>query len=222
MLEVKNLSFRYPNNENYLWLPLNFILNKGEIVLLEGGNGSGKTTLLYCLCGIIHQIITGEMEGEILYRDQSISSLSLKEMAPKINILFQEPDKQIFMPIVEDEIAFGPENMAKEREEIELRVAILLKRFRIEHLRKRATTTLSYGQKKMVVLASMLAMDPEVILIDEFTAGMEDAVIELFIDYIKELKHEGKLIILADHHSGLAKLADLQINLDELRYVSTI
>jgi len=222
MLEVRNLSFRYPNNDNFIWLPLNLLLRAGEVVVIQGSNGSGKTTLLHCLCGIIPQIITGEMKGEVLYLGESISALSLKEIAPKINILFQEPEKQIFMPVVEDEIAFGPENLALEREEILQRVNDLLKRFRIGHLRKSSTTNLSFGQKKLVVLASILAIAPEVILIDEFTAGMEDAVIDLFIEHLKELKKEGKLIILADHHSGLTELADQQINLDELRYGNTI
>jgi energy-coupling factor transporter ATP-binding protein EcfA2 len=215
LLEVKNLTFRYPGNNEDLWKPLNFKAGRGELVLLKGRNGSGKTTLLNCLCGIIPQAIPGEMTGVVLYQDKPLTELSLKEIAPHINLLFQEPDKQIFMPVVEEEIVFGPENLCIEREEIGRRLEYILQRFRIGHLRQRKTAELSFGQKKLTVLAGLLAISPQVLLIDEFSAGMEENIISLFVDYLEELKKEGKLIIAAEHPVYLEQSADMIINLDE-------
>lgn len=216
LLETRDLTFRYPGKKEFLWKPLNIKAGRGEIILLKGRNGSGKTTLLNCLCGISPQGIPGEMTGEVLYQDKPLTELSLKEIAPHINMLFQEPDKQIFMPVVEEEIAFGPENLCLEREEIKRRLEYIQQRFNIGHLSEKKTADLSFGQKKLVVLAGILVMAPEVLLIDEFSAGMEENVINIFVDHIKELRSEGKLIIAAEHPAYLEHVADTIIDLDEM------
>ncbi|MBW6515006.1 MAG: energy-coupling factor ABC transporter ATP-binding protein [Candidatus Cloacimonetes bacterium] len=218
MLTLNNYTFRYPGDDKFLWQPLNFSFNRGEIILIKGSNGSGKTTLLYSLCGIIPQAISGEMKGEILFNQESVSNIPLKEIATEINILFQEPDKQIFMPFVEEEIAFGPENLALDREDIKRRIDNLLDRFDIVELRKRATASLSYGEKKLVVLAAILAISPAVILIDEFSAGIGDNMINRFVSYLRELKDEGKTIVLAEHHPAVREIAAKVIDLDALKY----
>lgn len=215
MLRVSNLTFRYNQDSDFLWKPLDFKLEPGKALLVKGKNGSGKTTFLNCLCGIIPRVITGEMKGEINFRERPVSNLPLKEIAPEINILFQEPEKQIFMPIVEDEIVFGMENLCLGQDEIHQRLNILLKRLNIEHLRKMPTASLSFGQKKLVALASVLAISPALILIDEFSAGIEEGMITLFQDYVKELKAEGKSFVFAEHHNAFQELADLSIDMDE-------
>lgn len=213
MLEVKNFSFSYEGGDK-LWKPINLLFKEGQVVAIKGKNGSGKTTLLNCLCGIIPAYTGGKQEGEILFRGKPISSNPLKRTATEINILFQDPDKQIFMPTVEEEIAFGIENLCLEREQIIVSVSLVMKKLKIEHLRYSKTASLSFGQKKMVVLAALLVMSPKVILVDEFCAGMEDSSISLFAEYVLEMKKEGKLVILADHHNTFAGPADLVVNLD--------
>ncbi len=193
---------------------MNYCFEAGQIVVINGGNGSGKTTLLNSLCGIIPTAIKGKVKGEIFYLDKKISSQPLNRTASEINILFQDPDKQIFMPVVEEEIAFGPENIHLPRETIIKRIDQLLARFNIEHLRYKKTSDLSFGQKKMVALAGILSMSPKVILIDEFCAGMHEKAINLVADYVQELKHAGKLIIFAEHHHSFQALADIQLDLD--------
>lgn len=216
LLETRDFTFRYPGKKEFLWKPLNIKAGRGEIILLKGRNGSGKTTLLYSLCGIIPEAVKGDMEGEVLFKEKPLKEMTLKETAPHINMLFQEPDKQIFMPVVDEEIAFGPENLCLEREEIKRRLEHIQQKFNIGHLREKKTADLSFGQKKLVVLAGILVMDPEVLLIDEFSAGMEENVINIFVDHIRELRSEGKLIIAAEHPSYLEHVADTIIDLDEM------
>ena len=222
MLTIKDLTFRYNPEKSYLWVPLSHTFREGDIVLIKGGNGSGKTTLLYTICGIIPRVISGEMQGEIVYNGKMVSGLPLNEIAPQINILFQEPDKQIFMPVVEEEIVFGPENLALDPHEIKMRLEKLLLRFNLTNLRKRATASLSFGQKKLVVLASILAISPAIILLDEFSAGLEEGMIVLLSNYLKELHSEGKTIILADHHPFFEDLAGTIIDLDQVRIAEDV
>lgn len=217
MLKVNNFTFRYTAETNFLWTPLNFSISEGEIVLLRGKNGSGKTTLLHSLSGIIPQAIDGELQGEISLRGRAVSSIPLREIAPYINILFQEPDKQIFMPSVEEEIAFGPENLCVERGEIERRLIEILDRLKLTEIRNRLTAELSFGQKKLVVLAGILAMKPGIILLDELSAGLEEGLIESITLYIQELKETGSSFILSEHHPAFDNLADQLIDLDKMR-----
>jgi energy-coupling factor transport system ATP-binding protein len=216
VLNVKNFTFRYTAESGFLWNPLNFSVRAGEIILLRGKNGSGKTTLLQCLCSIIPQAIEGELRGEISFRGSPVTSRPLREIAPEINILFQEPDKQVFMPTVEEEIAFGPENLCVERGEIERRLNEILERLKITELRRRLTAELSFGQKKLVVLASILAMTPAIILLDELSAGIEEGLIESIGSYLVELKEIGRSFVLSEHHPAFAELADQIIDLDEM------
>lgn len=214
MLTIHNFTFRYSKESDFLWKPLNLSLDQGQIVLLKGKNGSGKTTLLHCLCGIIPQVISGDSQGHVLYNNQKLASIPLKSIAPEINLLFQESEKQIFMPTVEEEIAFGAENICIEKDEIASRVNLLLKKFNIKHLRYEKTANLSFGQKKLVVLTSILAMSPQVLLIDEFCAGMEGIIIKIFIDYIQELRAHGHLIVIAEHETVFDKISDMTICLE--------
>lgn len=214
MLQLQDYTFSYSESSRYLWQPLNFTFEPGQIVVINGSNGSGKTTLLNSLCGIIPTAVKGKVHGQVLYLNKPLESSPLNRIAAEINILFQEPDKQIFMPVVEEEIAFGPENLRLSREVIRKRIELLLAELNIEHLRHKRTADLSFGQKKMTALAGILSMSPQVLLIDEFCAGMHDKAIKLAAAYVQKLKRSGKLIIFAEHHHSFQELADITINLD--------
>jgi len=216
MLQVQNLSFRYTEDSNPLWEGVSFEVSKGELVVIKGVNGSGKTTLLHSICGIIPTYINGILTGNVLLNGEDISQNSLKENAQKINMLFQEPDKQIFMPIVEEEIAFGLESHLVPSDQMKEKIDHSLSLLHIEPLRKSKTSILSFGQKKLVACASILALSPQVFLIDEFSAGMEHRVVTLFSEICRSLKQEGKILVLTDHNPVILDLADRIINLDEL------
>ncbi|MDO9576553.1 MAG: ATP-binding cassette domain-containing protein, partial [Candidatus Cloacimonadales bacterium] len=111
MLQIKDLSFRYETSKKWLFQDFNFAAEKGEIVVISGDNGSGKTTLLNMICGVIPKMIKGDFSGEINLDDTAMKGLTLPQTAPLISLLMQEPDNQLFFPKVEQELAFGPENL---------------------------------------------------------------------------------------------------------------
>ncbi|MCB5230956.1 MAG: ABC transporter ATP-binding protein, partial [Candidatus Cloacimonas sp.] len=158
----------------------------------------------------------GHLEGEVLINGEEIKDVPLKELSSKINILFQEPDKQIFMPVVEEEIAFGLENHCLPREEMRRRIDYYLELLGIESLRKSKTNTLSFGQKKLVSFASILTLSPQIYLLDEFTAGIEGKIVNIFSKICETLKKEGKTLILIDHNPVILDFADKTIDLDTL------
>ena len=213
MLEIKNLSFRYTEQSNWLFQDFNFTAEKGEIVVISGDSGSGKTTLLNIICGVIPKMIKGDFSGEINLDDTAMKDLNLPQTAPLISLLMQEPDKQLFFPTVEQELAFGPENLQIPAAEIQNRINETLIKLQIEPLRFKETHTLSFGQKKIVTFASLLTLSPRVFLLDEITVGLSAAYSEIIKNILQELKADGKTIFLTDHSGELMELADKLITL---------
>lgn len=210
MLKISNLSFRYPDKS---WLIRNFTgdYKKGDIIGVKGPSGSGKTTVLNLICGVIPRIFKGDKEGKISYQDIDLSSYRLQEIAPYISMLMQQPDYQLFFPVVEQELAFAPENLKEKPEVIEKKITNALNLLAIPQLRNVESHKLSFGQKKLVALASILTLDPSIYLLDEPTAGLSDFYINILADLIKQLAHEGKIIFIADHNSHLLNLASKEI-----------
>jgi energy-coupling factor transport system ATP-binding protein len=215
MLQLNDLSFRYEGSENWLFKNFNFLTEKGSIIAISGPSGSGKTTLLNIICGVIPKMIKGDFLGEVRFDDKLISEFSLPQIAPYISLLMQEPDNQLFFPTVEQELAFGPENLNIQPEEIQSRIDNVLNDLGIEKLRHEETNTLSFGQKKLVTFASLLTLSPQVFLLDELSAGLSEHHLTEVLDILKKLRCEGKIIIIADHNPAILQLADQQINLQE-------
>ena len=160
VLEVRGLRFAYPDGVEAL-RGVDFSVQAGETVALLGANGSGKTTFLLHLVGLLRG------EGEIVVCGRRLDSDSLSFVRRKIGILFQDSDDQLFMPTVGEDVAFGPLNQGLLPAEVEGRVGWSLERVRMADARERAPHHLSAGQKRRVALAGVLAMDPEIILLDE-------------------------------------------------------
>jgi len=213
MLHIKDLSFRYPANENWLFQNFNFRVENGSIIAIQGASGSGKTTLLNIICGVIPKMIKGEFSGEVRFNEKLISELSLPQTAPLISLLMQEPDNQLFFPTVEQELAFGPENLKIESEEIQQRISDVLHDLGIEKLRHEETNTLSFGQKKLVTFAALLTLSPQVFLLDELSAGLSEHHLAKVIEIIIKLKIAGKTIFISDHNPAIQQLADQNIKL---------
>jgi len=199
IIEVKDLSFKYTANSPLILNSISFKIEKGTITSIAGLSGCGKTTLAFCLCGAIPKSMPGIIDGSIIIEGENIKNLSLPNLAQKVGMVFQDVDNQLFLPTVEAEIAFAPENLCLPYEEIEKRVEKVIDMLGIESLRYKNPSQLSGGQKHLVALASILSLDPEIIILDEVLSELDRKNKKLIISVIKSLNKAGKTIIIIDH-----------------------
>ena len=199
MLEVKNIKYAY-NSEYQALKGVSLKVEQGEMVALLGKNGAGKSTLFLHLNGI-YQPDEGKVfiDGEELKYDKK----SLLKFRQKVGIVFQNPDDQIFAPTVEEDVAFGPLNLGLPMEEVQKRVVDALARVGMSGFEKKAPHHLSGGQKKRVAIAGILAMKPEVMVLDEPTAGLDPQGVTDLTILLKELNDEGITIIISTHEVDL-------------------
>ncbi|WP_295115314.1 ATP-binding cassette domain-containing protein [uncultured Methanobrevibacter sp.] len=199
MLEVRNIKYSY--NVDYQALKgVSLKVEKGEMVALLGKNGAGKSTLFLHLNGI-YEPDEGQVfiDGEELKYDKK----SLLKFRQKVGIVFQNPDDQIFAPTVEEDVAFGPLNLGLSMEEVQDRVEEALERVGMKGFEKKAPHHLSGGQKKRVAIAGILAMKPEIMVLDEPTAGLDPQGVTNLTKLLKELNNEGITIIISTHEVDL-------------------
>ena len=205
---VNDLSFRYQGSKKEILTGINITVNQGEILAIVGLSGSGKSTLCYCISGIIPHIYQGELSGEVLLKGSSTRSLNLPRIATQLGIVFQNPETQLFFPIVEDVIAFGPENLCLAREEIGQRLAQVLELTGMERQRYSNPQHLSGGQKQLIALSSVLSLQPDILVFDEVMAQLDPAGKELIKNMILNLKEQGKTVVMIDHDCDNLVIAD--------------
>ena len=204
MIELKNVCYAYGKEIALRYINLN--IQKGESVILQGPNGCGKSTLIKLLNGIIFP-----MEGSYTYQGHEITEKTLKDprfakwFHQQMGYVFQNADTQLFCGSVEEEIAFGPTQMGLSEEEIKQRTEDCLKLFGIEKLRERPPYHLSGGEKRKVSLACILSMNPEVLILDEPLAGLDESTQKMLIDFLKKFHAAGKTLIIITHNNQLAK-----------------
>lgn len=208
IIEVNNLSFKYSKAGPVILDSINMKITKGSITAIAGLSGCGKSTLAFCLCGVIPKSLPGIIEGNILFEGDNIKALTLPNLAQKIGIVFQEVDNQLFLPTVEAEIAFAPENLCLTCEEIESTIQKVLAALGIEHLRHKNPSQLSGGEKHLTAIASVLSLDPETIILDEVLSELDKENKAMMIDTIKLLQKAGKTIIIIDHSIKNLMIAD--------------
>ena len=214
LIELKNIFFEYEAGEPVL-TDLDLDIDEGSCLVVVGDNGSGKTTLFRILNGL-----SFPGKGSYVFDGQEISAAYLRDNAAakrfhkRIGYLFQNTDTMLFNSRVYDEIAFGPRQMGLSDEETDARVMDCLRTFGIEDLREKVPYHLSGGQKKWVALAAVMALNPEVLVLDEPFAGLDRKKEEWLLDFLKELKASGKTLIIATHKEDLlAGIADKKIEL---------
>jgi len=183
---------------------------KGSCVIIEGDNGSGKTTLFRILTGLsFPERGSYIFDGIEITKDYLHDNAKSKSFHKKIGFLFQSPDVMLFNPRVYDEIAFGPRQMGISDEEVETIVKDCMELFDLQDFADKAPYHLSGGQKKKVALASVMALNPEVLILDEPFAGLDKKTQDWLVRFLKELKTAGKTILAATHSRDyLAELAD--------------
>ena len=190
MIEFQNVSFAYEKNSPVL-RDLSFRIEKGEAVGLIGANGAGKSTVMKLLLGLL------EGEGKILVDGTEVRKDTLPEIRRKLGFVLQNSDNQMFMPTVYEDMVFGPLNYMLSREEADARVDAVLARLHLEELKHRYNHKISGGEKRMAAIATVLAMEPEAILMDEPTSALDPYNRRIVINTIRELE-QTKLITSHD------------------------
>ena len=199
-ITVDSLSVRYADREEFALRDVSEQIDPGEVLVVSGASGCGKSTLCKALCKFIPEMIPAHVEGEILIDGVSIRNIRSQDIATRLGLVQQDPDSQICTLSVWQEVAFGPENLCLSREEVCARVEESLLAAGISHLVNRETTTLSGGEKQRLAIASILAMRPSVVLLDEPTANLDPQGAKAIFEIMDDLRKNGKhTLIVAEH-----------------------
>ena len=215
---VENLTFRYrslddePETKHHKTAPaeppleqpqaiedISFSLPAGELMLIAGPSGCGKSTLLKCLNGLIPNSYHGMLSGQIQLGGRTIKGSTLRDLALQVGTMLQDPDKQIIASTVEQEIAFGMENMNTPRAEMQERIAGVLEQLHLEHYKGQATFALSGGQRQQVAAAGILVMNPSLYLFDEPFANLDARAVDELEELIAGLRARGHTVIIVEH-----------------------
>ncbi len=178
---------------------ISFSLPAGELLLIAGPSGCGKSTLLKCLNGLIPRSYKGALTGKIELHGRSTEGLSLRDLALMVGTMLQDPDKQIVGSTVEQEVAFGMENLGVPRKEMRQRITDVLTQLRLEDYQRQATFALSGGQRQQVAAAGLLVMEPSIFLFDEPFANLDSRAVDELENLIRRLLSKGSTVIIVEH-----------------------
>jgi energy-coupling factor transporter ATPase len=217
VIEVKNLTFTYTGSNKPAIKNINLSIDRGEFIVITGPSGCGKTTLVRCFNSLIPSFYRGEISGKISVLNINASKSNTSTLAKKVGFVFQNPENQLFSLSVERDVAFGPENLGLKRDETRRRVDWAMNIVGIEDLRETAPYELSGGQQQRAAIACVLAMKPEIIVLDEPTSFLDPLSSYQILEAIADLRDElGITIILIEHRLDLvSKYADKIIIMDE-------
>ncbi len=219
VIETKGLTYTYPSGTKRALEDVSITIERGEFVVLTGPSGCGKTTLCRCFNGLVPHFYGGKLEGNVLVTGLNVHEHSIYELARHVGLVFQNPENQLFALSVEKDVAFGLENLGVPRDEMKKRVNWALQTTDIEELRERAPHELSGGQQQRVAIACVLAMQPDVMVLDEPTSFLDPLGAQRIFEVINELnKNLGITVVLVEHRLDLAaRYADHVIIMDEGR-----
>jgi cobalt/nickel transport system ATP-binding protein len=203
ILKLQDLQYTYPDGTHAL-KGLNMEITRGQITAILGGNGAGKSTLFNNLNGILKP-----SSGRLLFKGEPVdySRKGLIKLRQSVGVVFQDPDSQLFSASVYQDVSFGAVNMRLPEEEVRRRVDIAIERTGISHLKNKPTHALSFGQKKRVAIAGILVMEPEVLILDEPTAGLDPRGISEVMKLLRETQQElGISVIISTHDIDIVPL----------------
>lgn len=205
LIELQHINYRYPLTSDLTIKDLSLKVEPGEVLGVIGSNGSGKTTVCNIMRGFIPAFYKGKLEGKVIFEDKPLDTSNLGRLAQKIGYAFQNPFTQItgVKYTVYDEIGYGLENLSVPREEANEKVEQVIKLLNLEKIRNQNPYDLSGGQKQMVALASVIVLDPELIILDEPTSQLDPSSTLAVYNIVKNLKKQGKTIIIVDHKVDL-------------------
>jgi energy-coupling factor transport system ATP-binding protein len=200
MINISDVSFQYRNVTKPILDGFSLHIAKGEFVGIIGPTGCGKSTICYLLNGLIPHLIKGTFQGSVLVNGVNTVSSTVGEMSQFVGYMLQEPSFQIATPHVRSEIAFGMENVGVPRNEMEKRLETVLELLNIKHLEHKTTSELSEGEKQRIILASILTLNPEILVLDECSSMLDITSKTNLALTLKELNSKkGKTIIMVEH-----------------------
>jgi len=207
MIELRDVTFRYPRSKNPALMDVNLKIRDGEFVGILGPSGSGKSTLALTLNGIIPNSIRGAFSGEVIVRDPKTgktfktTETPVSKLSTLVGLVLQNPESQLFNMTVEDEVAFALENLGLPREEIAERVEWALKVVGLEGLENEFPPNLSGGEKQRLAIASVIAMKPSHLVLDEPTSQLDPKGKREVLRVIEELNRAGTTVVMVEHDS---------------------
>lgn len=211
-IEINGLSWKYSGRDDYALKDIHLTVEENTFLGIIGSNESGKTTLVSCIKGIIPENFSGVYKGEVKLFGKVVRECTSIELARMSGMVFSDPDSQFTSMSVEEEIAFGLENIGLSLQEIEERIEWVSKLTSIENLLMKPPYDLSGGQKQRVAIASVLAMKPRVIILDEPTSMLDPLSKDYIFTLLKKLKEELKITVIVIEHN-IEKIAELADNI---------
>jgi energy-coupling factor transporter ATP-binding protein EcfA2 len=199
MIKIKDLTYYYPETSRPALENINLTINEGDFVLIVGPSGCGKSTILRTINGLIPNFYGGKIKGEVLVKNKNIKDISKKELFKTVGFIFQDPEKQSVYNTIEREIAFGMENLNMDITRMKKNIAEVSNLFNLDFIKEKSINNISGGERQKVEIASVVAMDPEVILLDEPTSQLDPISADEILNAINKLnKDMGKTIILVE------------------------
>lgn len=215
-VRVNKLKFAYPGGKSIL-RDVSFEVKKGTIFVIAGHSGCGKSTLCNIISGIIPNSVKGSVSGNVEVLGKNMRGRSLAENARHVGFVFQNVDLQFVCTTVEDELAFGLENLCVEPSKIRKRVDDILREWDLEQFRLRNPGSLSGGQKRIVAMASVLILNPDILILDEPMSHLDEQGREIVKKAAVRIRDEGKTVIMVEHDLSLAEYADYWLLIDNGR-----
>ena len=213
-LEIQNLKFFYMGREEPAIDIEHLSIEDGETVLITGRSGGGKSTLVNCITGIIPHVFHGEFEGEVNVYGKNTVKTPLSKLSTDVGIVLQNPETQVLNYTVEEEVAFGPENLCLESNDISERVRESVDITGTSHLMERETYTLSGGELQRIAIAAVLSMRPKLLILDEPTSNIDPEGTAKVFDIIRKLKEEKTLIVVEHKVERMLPFVDRIIVID--------
>lgn len=195
-IEIENLNYSYPDIEKKALKDINLKVPQGQFVLIVGGSGSGKSTLIRSMAGLVPNFYGGEYSGNIKIDNVDIESLERRKLVQKVGMVFQDPESQLVMTDAEQEIAFGLENLELSNSIMKRRIMEVTSALSLSGYKTSFIPELSGGQKQKVALASVLAMQPEILLLDEPTSQLDPIAGEEILTMVRRLNEENGITII--------------------------
>lgn len=217
LIRLQNFGYTYEGSDHPALKAVDLAVRKGEVLLITGPTAAGKTTLCHAMAGILHHESDGTITGSVTFRGHDIGEYAgMGELSRHIGMVFDDADAQLIFTTVEEELSSGLANRGLSREEIFRRVENAMARTDIADLKDRAPHTLSGGQKQRVVLAATLALDTDLLILDESTSELDTEATRTIVGIISELRNEGKTILVVDHNvAEFRDVADRAIMMDK-------